>query len=122
MCIRDRTGIGPGTLIIINRSCGNIAIIEQAASNCSDIGVDKGSTCERQPPIPCRAPGVGWHRGKKAVSAGASGAPAPPALEAPMTQTCPWLRFYGNVPSGLSYPEVTLYQAVAATAARVPDT
>jgi long-chain acyl-CoA synthetase len=38
-----------------------------------------------------------------------------------MTQTRPWLRFYGNVPPGLSYPEVTLYQAVAATAARVPD-
>ena len=38
-----------------------------------------------------------------------------------MTQTCPWLRFYGNVPPGLSYPEVTLYQAVVATAARVPD-
>jgi len=38
-----------------------------------------------------------------------------------MTQTCPWLRYYGNVPPSLSYPEVTLYQAVAATAARVPD-
>jgi len=31
------TGIGSGTLIIINRSHGNIVIIEQAASNCSDI-------------------------------------------------------------------------------------
>ncbi|EQD47424.1 AMP-dependent synthetase and ligase domain protein [mine drainage metagenome] len=38
-----------------------------------------------------------------------------------MTQTRPWLRFYGKLPPGLSYPEVTLYQAVAATAARVPD-
>jgi hypothetical protein len=30
-------GIGPDALIIINRWCGNIVIIEQAASNCSDI-------------------------------------------------------------------------------------
>jgi len=33
----------------------------------------------------------------------------------------PWLRFYGNVPATLSYPEVTLYEALAATARRVPD-
>ncbi|MFA5915418.1 MAG: AMP-binding protein [Burkholderiales bacterium] len=33
----------------------------------------------------------------------------------------PWLRFYGKLPHSLSYPEVTLYEAVAATAARVPD-
>jgi long-chain acyl-CoA synthetase len=32
----------------------------------------------------------------------------------------PWLRFYGRVPQTLGYPAVTLYQAVAATAARVP--
>lgn len=32
----------------------------------------------------------------------------------------PWLRFYGDVPATLSYPAVTLYQAVAASAARVP--
>ncbi len=38
-----------------------------------------------------------------------------------MTETRPWLRFYGKLPPSLSYPEVTLYQAVAATAARVPD-
>ena len=38
-----------------------------------------------------------------------------------MTQTRPWLRHYGNIPHSLSYPELTLYQAVAATAARVPD-
>lgn len=38
-----------------------------------------------------------------------------------MTQTCPWLRFYGDIPHSLDYPELTLYQAVAATAARVPD-
>ncbi len=33
----------------------------------------------------------------------------------------PWLRFYGGVPATLAYPEVTLYEAVAATAARVPE-
>jgi long-chain acyl-CoA synthetase len=35
--------------------------------------------------------------------------------------TRPWLRFYGRVPQSLDYPEVTLYEAVARTAARVPD-
>ncbi len=38
-----------------------------------------------------------------------------------MTQTLPWLRHYGKVPHSLNYPELTLYEAVAATAARVPD-
>ena len=38
-----------------------------------------------------------------------------------MTEDLPWLRFYGKIPHNLSYPEITLYQAVAATAARVPD-
>ena len=38
-----------------------------------------------------------------------------------MTQTPPWLRFYGKLTPSLNYPEVTLYQAVAATAARVPE-
>jgi len=38
-----------------------------------------------------------------------------------MTETRPWLRYYGKLPHSLSYPEVTLYQAVAATAERVPD-
>jgi long-chain acyl-CoA synthetase len=33
----------------------------------------------------------------------------------------PWLRFYGRVPATLSYPGVTLYEAVAATARRVSD-
>jgi long-chain acyl-CoA synthetase len=33
----------------------------------------------------------------------------------------PWLRFYGTVPASIDYPRVTLYQAVAATAARTPD-
>jgi long-chain acyl-CoA synthetase len=33
----------------------------------------------------------------------------------------PWLRYYGSVPPSLEYPRVTLYEAVAATAQRVPD-
>ncbi len=40
---------------------------------------------------------------------------------ATMTQSRPWLRYYGKIPHSLSYPEITLYDAVAATAARVPD-
>ncbi len=32
----------------------------------------------------------------------------------------PWLRFYGDSPATLDYPEHTLYEAVAATAARSP--
>ena len=43
-----------------------------------------------------------------------------PALDTPITENRPWLRFYGKLPTSLNYPEVTLYQAVAATAARVP--
>lgn len=38
-----------------------------------------------------------------------------------MIQTHPWLRYCGKLPHSLRYPEVTLYEAVAATAARVPD-
>ncbi len=38
-----------------------------------------------------------------------------------MTRTPPWLRFYGKLTPSLDYPEVALYQAVAATAARVPE-
>jgi long-chain acyl-CoA synthetase len=37
-----------------------------------------------------------------------------------MTEPRPWHRFYGNVPPSLDYPEVTLYEALAATARRVP--
>jgi long-chain acyl-CoA synthetase len=33
----------------------------------------------------------------------------------------PWLRYYGRVPASLDYPRVTLYEAVAATAQRLPD-
>ena len=35
--------------------------------------------------------------------------------------TPPWLRFYGPIPPSLPYPETTLAEALAATAARVPD-
>src|SRR5579884_63465 len=38
-----------------------------------------------------------------------------------MIESRPWLRFYGNVPHTLAYPEISLYDAVAATAGRVPD-
>ncbi|MFZ1910576.1 MAG: AMP-binding protein [Burkholderiales bacterium] len=33
----------------------------------------------------------------------------------------PWLRFYGRVPATLDYPQCTLYEAVAATARRLPE-
>jgi long-chain acyl-CoA synthetase len=36
-------------------------------------------------------------------------------------ETRPWLRFYGRVPHSIDYPQVTLYEAVVQTAARVPD-
>ena len=35
--------------------------------------------------------------------------------------TRPWLAFYGDVPASLDYPPITLYAAVAASAARVAD-
>ncbi len=37
-----------------------------------------------------------------------------------MTPARPWLRFYGSVPHSIDYPEVTLYEALAATAKRLP--
>jgi long-chain acyl-CoA synthetase len=37
------------------------------------------------------------------------------------TMDRPWLRFYGAVPASIDYPRVTLYQAVATSAARAPD-
>lgn len=37
-----------------------------------------------------------------------------------MHENRPWLRFYGEVPASLVYPDVTLYEALAATASRVP--
>jgi len=33
----------------------------------------------------------------------------------------PWLRYYGHVPKSLDYPQVTLYEAIAATARRRPE-
>jgi long-chain acyl-CoA synthetase len=38
-----------------------------------------------------------------------------------MSETRPWHRFYGRVPVSLEYPEVTLHEALEATARRVPD-
>jgi len=38
-----------------------------------------------------------------------------------MNDSRPWLRFYGKAPHGLSYPDVTLYEVLRATAARVPE-
>ena len=37
-----------------------------------------------------------------------------------MTDARPWVRFYGTVPAHLDYPEITLYEALARTAQRVP--
>lgn len=37
-----------------------------------------------------------------------------------MYESRPWLRFYGEVPHSIAYPEVTLYQAVRAAAERTP--
>ncbi len=33
----------------------------------------------------------------------------------------PWLRFYGTLPRSIDYPNITLYEAIAATARRVPE-
>ncbi|HQZ15649.1 MAG TPA: AMP-binding protein [Vicinamibacteria bacterium] len=38
-----------------------------------------------------------------------------------MTDPSPWLRFYGEVPKSIEYPAGTLYEAIAKTAARVPN-
>jgi long-chain acyl-CoA synthetase len=38
-----------------------------------------------------------------------------------MYESRPWLARYGDVPRSLAYPQVTLYEAVAAAAGRVPD-
>ena len=35
--------------------------------------------------------------------------------------SAPWLRFYGNTPATLSYPDKTMYQLLAETAGRYPD-
>jgi long-chain acyl-CoA synthetase len=38
-----------------------------------------------------------------------------------MTEARPWLRFYGDVPASLGYPDVTVYEAVMRTVRRLPD-
>ena len=38
-----------------------------------------------------------------------------------MNDERPWLRFYGDVPPSLAYPELTLHAAVMQSVARVPD-
>jgi long-chain acyl-CoA synthetase len=38
-----------------------------------------------------------------------------------MPDALPWLRFYGDVPRNLEYPETTVYEAVASTARRGPE-
>jgi long-chain acyl-CoA synthetase len=38
------------------------------------------------------------------------------------TRERPWLRFYGAVPHSIDYPRITLYEALAATAQRAPET
>jgi len=38
-----------------------------------------------------------------------------------MPESPPWRRFYGNVPDSIDYPQVTMYEAVAMTAAKFPD-
>ena len=38
-----------------------------------------------------------------------------------MSETRPWLKFYGDVPTHLDYPDVSLYEALAASARRVPE-
>ena len=38
-----------------------------------------------------------------------------------MSDTRPWLKWYDDVPTSLTYPSGTLYQAIMATVARVPE-
>ncbi len=68
--------------------------------------------------MPCPVPGVGLQRENEAPPAARQSFTA---FETLMTESRPWLRFYGKLPHGLNYPEVTLYEALAATAARVPE-
>lgn len=46
---------------------------------------------------------------------------SPPVADAEPATERPWLRHYGAIPSQLEYPEITLYEALARSAARVPD-
>ena len=38
-----------------------------------------------------------------------------------MYESRPWLRFYGDVPESIDYPEVTVYEALQRTVLRRPD-
>ena len=38
-----------------------------------------------------------------------------------MANDKPWLKFYGDVPATLEYPRISLYEAIARSAARRPD-
>jgi long-chain acyl-CoA synthetase len=37
------------------------------------------------------------------------------------TEEKPWLRYYGEVPTSIDYPIITLYEAIATTAQRLPE-
>ena len=37
-----------------------------------------------------------------------------------LSSSAPWLKYYGNVPHHLSYPQKTIYQMVKAAAERNP--
>ena len=69
--------------------------------------------------------GPGGHRGPaaRALLDCRRRYPEPAAAAKSMTSTTdrPWLRFYGSVPASIDYPRVTLYEALAATARRLPD-
>ncbi len=38
-----------------------------------------------------------------------------------LSRSAPWVKFYGNTPASIDYPETTMYQQLAATASRYPD-
>ena len=38
-----------------------------------------------------------------------------------MNDDRPWLRFYGDVPSSLDYPRITLYEALNESASKRPE-
>ena len=63
----------------------------------------------QQPPLPTP-------RNPVAAAPGDSGS----AVATTLTQQRPWLRHYGAVPAQLHYPDATLYQMIAASAARAP--
>ena len=38
-----------------------------------------------------------------------------------ISASAPWLRYYGNTPAHLDYPEKTMYRMVSEAARRYPD-